>query len=185
MIQKADLRQRLWSRHRKAMVLPSTQALFKVKWIEESFTLHTPVSFPAYLLLSKSPCLHHQLMWAPGKCWVKRSIKGGGIPVPFTLVSHRLWGLNTWSLNNLSIIKNHKAHTDTYINPDIQTRHLPVFRLRWKRFLWAVFSGEWGWGWRPGRLLKGAHGLELHMKRTSFPGSKESSFLGNQLCPVL
>ena len=27
-----------------------------------------------------------------------------------------------------------------------QTRHLPVFRLRWKRFLWAVFSGEWGVG---------------------------------------
>ena len=35
------------------------------------------------------------------------------------------------------------------------------------------------------RLWEGAQGLELHMKRTSFPGSKESSFLGNQLCPVL
>ena len=41
------------------------------------------------------------------------------------------------------------------------------------------------WAWRPGRLWEGAQGLELHMKRTSFPGSKESSFLGNQLCPVL
>lgn len=40
-----DLRQGLWFRHRKAMVLPSTQALFKVKWIEDSFTLHTPVNF--------------------------------------------------------------------------------------------------------------------------------------------
>ena len=48
-----------------------------------------------------------------------------------------------------------------------------------------VFRGSGGWGWRPGRLWEGAQGLELHMKRTSFPGSKESSFLGNQLCPVL
>ena len=80
-----------------------TQALFKVKWIEESFTLQTPVNFQAYLLLSKSPCLHHQLMWPPGKCWVKRNIKGEGIPVPFTLFSGRLWGLNAGSLNNLAL----------------------------------------------------------------------------------
>ena len=33
-------------------------------------------------------------------------------------------------------------------------------------------------------IRKLLQGLELHMKRTSFPGSKESSFLGNQLCPV-
>ena len=52
-------------------------------------------------------------------------------------------------------------------------------------FFEPFFLGCGGWGWRPGRLWEGAHGLELHMKRTSFPGSKESSFLGNQLCPVL
>ena len=54
-----------------------------------------------------------------------------------------------------------------------------------KDFFEPFFLGSGGWGWRPGRLWEGAHGLELHTKRTSFPGSKESSFLGNQLCPVL
>ena len=75
---------------------------FALGWEERRFlhSAHT-CQLRAHLLLSKSPCLHHQLMWPPGKCWVKRSIKGGGIPVPFTLFSRRLCGLNTWSLNNL------------------------------------------------------------------------------------
>ena len=41
--------------------------------------------------------------------------------------------IRTQNLSN--IIKNHKAHTDTYLNPERQTRHLPVFRLRFKIFL--------------------------------------------------
>ena len=33
------------------------------------------------------------------------------------------------------LLKNHKAHTDTYLTPERQTRPLPVFRLRFKIFL--------------------------------------------------
>jgi hypothetical protein len=88
---------------------------------------------------------------------------------------------------NLStIIKNHKAHTDTDINPDRQDKTSSSFPPEMEKIsLSRFFLGSGGWGWRPGRLWEGALGLELHMKRTSFPGSKESSFLGNQLCPVL
>ena len=35
-----------------------------------------------------------------------------------------------------------------------------------KDFFEPFFLGSAGWGWRPGRLWEGAHGLELHMKRT-------------------
>ena len=48
-----------------------------------------------------------------------------------------------WALTHISQAA---RHTDTYLNPNRQTKHLPGFRLRFKIFLWASLLGSGGMG---------------------------------------
>ena len=67
-----------------------------------------------------------------------------------------------------NIIKKRKTHTETYINPDRQTRDLLVFHLRFKIFLWATFF--FGGGGVAGRQV-----VARILEWVAIPFSKRSS----------